>query len=67
VLAGRPLDAVVSSTALHWVSGADLARVYRAWIDPIYDFQVEALHEAGFREVGTFWQRRDNRILVAIR
>jgi hypothetical protein len=39
----------------------------RAWINPSYDFQVGALHEAGFREVGTFWQRRDNRILLAIR
>jgi trans-aconitate methyltransferase len=147
VLAGRPLDAVLSSTALHWLSGADLARVYhqlaalmppgsvlmnadnmpfsphqptfqqlavtfkqreeedafadsavenweawwdairqepdlapllaerearlrwfdRAWINPSYDFQVGALLEAGFREVGTFWQRRDNRILLAIR
>jgi trans-aconitate methyltransferase len=146
-LAGRALNAVVSSTALHWLSGADLARVYRqlgtlmppgsvlmnadnmafgphqptiqhlaaafkkreqehafsapsvedwetwwkaieqepafaallverearlrwfdrAWINPSYDFQVGALHEAGFREVGTFWQRRDNRILLAIR
>lgn len=146
-LAGRPLDAVLSSTALHWLSGADLARVYRqlgalmppdgvlmnadnmsfgpqrptiqrlatdvkqreqagafalsdsepweawweaigqepdvapllaerrerlrwfdrVWINPSYDFQVGALHEAGFREVDTFWQRRDNRILLAIR
>ncbi|MFN8632985.1 MAG: class I SAM-dependent methyltransferase [Chloroflexota bacterium] len=146
-LAGRPLDAVLSSTALHWLSGADLARVYRqlgalmpegsvlmnadnmsfgpqrptiqriasavkqreqagavavsdkgpweawwdavgqeptlatllaerterlrwfdrAWINPSYDFQVGALHEAGFREVATFWQRRDNRILLAVR
>ena len=146
-LAGRPLNAVLSSTALHWLSGADLARVYRqigalmppggvlmnadnmafgphqptiqqialtfkkreqeaafavsdsepweawwqaigqepelapllaerqarlrwfdrAWINPSYDFQVGALQEAGFREVGTIWQRRDNRILLAIR
>ncbi|MGE3273122.1 MAG: trans-aconitate 2-methyltransferase [Chloroflexota bacterium] len=28
-LAGRPLDAVLSSTALHWVSPGILARVYR--------------------------------------
>jgi hypothetical protein len=147
VLAGRPLDAVLSSTALHWLSGANLARVYRqlgalmppgsvlmnadnmpfgphqptiqrlagaakkreqeaafavsdiepweawweaieqepafaallaerearlrwfdrAWINPSYDFQVGSLHEAGFREVGTFWQRRDNRVLLAIK
>ena len=39
----------------------------RAWINPSYDFQVGALHEAGFREVATFWQRRDNRILLAVR
>ena len=146
-LAGRPLDAVLSSTALHWLAGDVLARVYhqlgrlmpkgsvvmnadnmpfgphepgfqriatiikegeqrtsfqqdgvedweawwraleqepalatlfaerearfasrdRSWIRPGYDFQVGALREAGFQEVGTFWQRRDNRVLLAIR
>jgi trans-aconitate methyltransferase len=146
-LDGRPLDAVLSSTALHWLSGDVLARVYhqlgalmpagsvvlnadnmpfglhepmfqqlatalkqqeqqeafqqagvedwanwweaieqepslgalfaerearfswrdRQWTNPRYEFQVGALREAGFREVGTFWQRRDNRVLLAIR
>lgn len=146
-LAGRHLDAVLSSTALHWLAGDALARVYhqlgslmgpgsvlmnadnmpfgpgmpgfqrmaeqvkqqeqqaafaapeaedwatwwqhleaepslaalfaerevrfatrdRSWIRPGYDFQVGALREAGFREVGTFWQRRDNRVLLAIK
>ncbi len=146
-LAGRPLDAVLSSTALHWLAGDVLARVFhqlgslmppggvvmnadnmpfsphqpmfqqiattikereqrasfqqdgiedwetwwqaleqepaleglfaeraarfaardRSWIRPSYDFQVGALREAGFREVGTFWQRRDNRVLLAVR
>ena len=146
-LAGRQLGAVLSSTALHWLAGDSLARVYhqlgqlmqpgsvimnadnmpfsphepmfqriatgikereqreafdrpgaedwevwwqalereaslaplfaeraarfstrdRSWVRPSYDFQVGALREAGFREVGTFWQRRDNRVLLAIR
>jgi trans-aconitate methyltransferase len=146
-LAGRPLDAVLSSTALHWLAGDVLARVYhqlgslmpeggvfmnadnmqfgrheptfqriataikereqqaafqaagaedwetwwqalqqevalaglfaerearfgtrdRSWTRPSYDFQVGALREAGFREVSTFWQRRDNRVLLAIK
>ncbi|MFN8632958.1 MAG: class I SAM-dependent methyltransferase [Chloroflexota bacterium] len=146
-LAGRPLDAVLSSTALHWLAGDVLARIYhqlgrlmpeggvvmnadnmpfpphqpifqriataikeaeqqasfkqdgvedwetwwqaleqepslsrlfaerearfasrdRSWVRPSYDFQVGALREAGFREVGTFWQRRDNRVLLAIK
>jgi trans-aconitate methyltransferase len=146
-LAGRQIDAVLSSTALHWLAGDVLARVYhqlggliatggvlmnadnmmfgphqplfqqiattikereqqsafeapgvedwatwwqalqqeptlaalfeerearfaardRSWVRPSYDFQVGALREAGFREVGTFWQRRDNRVLLAIK
>jgi len=32
-----------------------------------YDFQVAALQEAGFREVGAIWQRMDNRILLAVK
>jgi SAM-dependent methyltransferase len=146
-LGGRPLNAVLSSTALHWLAGDVLARVYqqaaglmpqgavlmnadhmqfgphqpmlrelaselksrseaaamaanpgedwaawwaalerepelaelfaererrfawrdRQWIRPSYEFQVGALLEAGFREVGTIWQRRDNRVLLAIK
>ena len=30
-------------------------------------YAERALREAGFREVGTFWQRRDNRVLLAIK
>ncbi|MCC6176845.1 MAG: class I SAM-dependent methyltransferase [Chloroflexi bacterium] len=146
-LAGRQLRAVLSSTALHWLAGDALARIYRqlghlmepgsvlmnadnmsfgphqptferiaatlgereqrqafqdrgaedwegwwkaleaepalaglfaeraarfatrdrSWTRPSYDFQVGALREAGFREVSTFWQRRNNRVLLAIR
>jgi SAM-dependent methyltransferase len=39
----------------------------RAWTNPGYEFQVAALREAGFREVGTIWQRLDNRVLLAVR
>ncbi|MGE3271265.1 MAG: trans-aconitate 2-methyltransferase [Chloroflexota bacterium] len=146
-LAGRPLDAVLSSTALHWLAGDTLARVYhqlgrlmqpgsvimnadnmpfsphqpmfqqiatkikeaeqqasfrqagvedwetwwqalqqepalselfaerearfasrdRTWVRPSFDFQAGALREAGFREVDTFWRRRDNSVLLAIK
>jgi SAM-dependent methyltransferase len=38
-----------------------------AWTDPSYELQVAALQEAGFGEVGTIWQRGDNRVLMAVR
>jgi len=34
---------------------------------PILAFHVAALRNAGFREVGTIWQRRDDRVLLAVR
>lgn len=34
---------------------------------PIYDLHVVALHDAGFREVGTIWQHGYNRVLMAVR
>jgi SAM-dependent methyltransferase len=37
------------------------------WTEPILDFYVAALRDAGFREVGTIWQRFDNRVLMAVR
>ena len=37
------------------------------WHNPIYDFQVAALQEAGFREVSTIWQHFGNRVLMAVR
>lgn len=33
---------------------------------PIYDVHVAALRDAGFREVGSIWQRIDNRVLMAV-
>jgi len=33
----------------------------------IFDVHEAALRDAGFREVGTIWQRLDNRVLVAVR
>ncbi|MFI7705691.1 class I SAM-dependent methyltransferase [Nonomuraea sp. NPDC049480] len=142
----RPADAAVSTTALHWISGPDLHRVYselagvlrpggvllngdhmdtddvtpalarleravhereterafgadrpedwRAWWDAVaadpafaalhqerttagadhhgseshlLSHHVEALREAGFTEIGTLWQRGNNRLLCAVR
>ncbi|MFF0769564.1 class I SAM-dependent methyltransferase [Nonomuraea wenchangensis] len=142
----RPADAAVSTTALHWISGPDLLRVYtelagvlrpgglllngdhldsddvtpelarleralhereaervfgaerpedwRAWWDAVsadpalaeldrerttagadhhgseshlLSEHVEALRAAGFGEVGTLWQRGNNRLLCAVR
>jgi SAM-dependent methyltransferase len=142
----RPADAAVSTTALHWISGPDLHRVYgelasvlrpggvllngdhmdsddatpvlarleravhereterafgadrpegwRAWWDAIavepafaelnqerstagadhhgseshlMSHHVEALRAAGFTEIGTLWQRGNNRLLCAVR
>lgn len=37
------------------------------WVNPIYDFQVAALREAGFVEIDTVWQRFGNRVLMAVR
>ncbi|MBX3069966.1 MAG: class I SAM-dependent methyltransferase [Thermomicrobiales bacterium] len=34
---------------------------------PGFDVHVDALRQAGFSEVGTIWQNRDNRILLAVR
>jgi SAM-dependent methyltransferase len=34
---------------------------------PGFDVHVAALHDAGFREVGTIWQVLSNRVLLAIR
>ncbi|MFT4039567.1 MAG: class I SAM-dependent methyltransferase [Thermomicrobiales bacterium] len=34
---------------------------------PIFDVHEAALRNAGFREVGTIWQRLDNRVLLAVR
>ena len=34
---------------------------------PSYEFHRAALHNAGFSEVGTLWQRLTDRVLVAIR
>lgn len=39
----------------------------RDWTPPIYDVHVAALRDAGFREVGTIWQRIDNHVLMAVR
>lgn len=37
------------------------------WVNPIYDFHVAAIKEAGFAEIDTIWQRFGNRVLMAIR
>lgn len=37
------------------------------WHNTTYEFQVAALLESGFSQVGTIWQVFDNRILLAIR
>lgn len=37
------------------------------WVNPLYDFHVAALREAGFVEVDTIWQRFGNRVLMAVR
>jgi SAM-dependent methyltransferase len=145
-LDGRPVDAAVSTTALHWISGPELKGVYaelatvlrpgglllngdhmdtedttpalsrlehevhrletervfgqnppedwRSWWDAIeadpdlaalnaarttagsahrgseshlLSHHVEALREAGFTEIGTLWQRGNNRLLCAVR
>ena len=34
---------------------------------PGFDVHVEALREAGFREVGTIWQVLSSRVLLAVR
>jgi SAM-dependent methyltransferase len=34
---------------------------------PGFDVHVAALHDAGFREVGTIWQVLSNRVLLAVR
>ena len=34
---------------------------------PSFDMHVAALHDAGFREVGTLWQNLDDRVLMAVR
>jgi hypothetical protein len=34
---------------------------------PDFDFHVAALHDAGFREVGTIWQVLSDRVLPAVR
>ena len=34
---------------------------------PGFDVHVAALHDAGFREVGTIWQMLSNRVLLAVR
>jgi SAM-dependent methyltransferase len=34
---------------------------------PIVDFHEAALRNAGFREVGVIWQRREDRVLLAVR
>ena len=34
---------------------------------PIYEVHVAALRDAGFREVGSIWQRVDNHVLLAVR
>lgn len=34
---------------------------------PGFDYHVAALHDAGFREVGTIWQVLSNRVLMAVR
>jgi len=34
---------------------------------PGFDFHVAALHDAGFREVGTIWQVLSDRVLLAVR
>jgi SAM-dependent methyltransferase len=34
---------------------------------PGFDFHVTALHDAGFREVGTIWQMLSDRVLLAVR
>jgi hypothetical protein len=37
------------------------------WVNPLYDFHVAALREAGFAEVDTIWQQFGNRVLMAVR
>jgi len=32
-----------------------------------FDVHVAALHDAGFREVGTIWQVLSNRVVLAVR
>jgi SAM-dependent methyltransferase len=36
-------------------------------VDTLLEFYESALRNAGFREVGTIWQRFDNRVLLAVR
>lgn len=36
-------------------------------VEPIYEIHHAALENAGFSEVGTIWQERDDRIIMAVR
>lgn len=63
-------DAVASERAFAPLLSKQAARFAgkrRQESPPGFDFHVAALHDAGFREVGTIWQRLSNRVLLAVR
>lgn len=74
-----PFDAVVSTTAVHWLSPPSLARCFAVAAallkpggvlvdgDHIHDRASSALLAAGFGQVGTVWQEADDRVLVALK
>src|SRR5215475_12409752 len=71
----RQPDAAVSTTALHWLTQPALAALYAELAARRVESEhhgspagrlsvhVDALRAAGFAEVGTLWQRGENRLL----
>jgi trans-aconitate methyltransferase len=63
-------DAVAAEAALAPLLSereARLATKSRPTSTPDFDAHVAALHDAGFREVGSIWQTLSNRVLLAVR
>lgn len=63
-------DAVASERAfapLLTEQAARFAGKRRQGSPPGFEYHVAALHDAGFREVGTIWQALSNRVLMAVR
>jgi SAM-dependent methyltransferase len=62
-IAGEPALAAELAEREAWSSHAD----NHGWASRLLVTHLEALHDAGFTEAGTLWQRGDNRLLCAVR